>query len=668
MDKASAKKQIQKLRDEINFHNYRYYALDQPIIEDSQYDKKFRELQALERQFPEFLTYGSPTQRVGAPPLKKFQKIRHTAPMLSLANAFSNTEIIDFDLKVKKILNISEDIEYVAEPKIDGLGISIIYENGVFIKGATRGDGITGEDVTVNLKTIRSIPLHLLADKINPPKKIELRGEIYMQKEGFKKLNDKRAKAGLAPFANPRNAAAGSLRQLDSRITASRPLDIFCYAAGELQDKIFATHWDMLQTFKLWGLKVNPLIRKFKGIKGAVKFHNDMSEIRRKLNYEIDGIVIKVNSLSLQKKLGAIARSPRWAIAYKFPAVTQTTRIKDIIPQVGRTGVITPVAIMEPAQIGGVTVSRATLHNQNEIDKKDIQIGDTVIVERAGDVIPKVTAVLKEQRTGKEHKYKLPDICPICGAKVYKSPDKAAAYCIGTACPAQIKMNVVHFISRQAMNIKGLGIKLIGQMIKKQLIKDPADLYLLTKKDILKLERTADKSASNIITAIGKSKSTTLSRLIYALGIRHIGEQTANILANEFRSLEELAETNIERLQKIRELGKETADSIAIFFQEKKNLEIIDKLKSTGITYPKGTTEKKDKLKGAVFVFTGALKAFSRVEAQDIVKNLGAKIGSNASKNTDFVVAGSSPGSKLEKAKKLGIKIITEQEFKKLIS
>lgn len=668
MDANLAEKRIEKLRKEINCHNYLYYVLNQPKISDSEYDRLFRELEKLEKQFPQFITPDSPTQRVGAPPLEKFLEVTHKVPMLSLSNAFTDKETIEFDKRIKRFLDTSSDIEYVVEPKIDGLGVSLIYENGIFTKGATRGDGVTGEDVTINLKTIKSIPLRLLEDKEKAPHTIEIRGEVYMRIKDFEKLNKERQKMSEPLFANPRNASAGSIRQLDSSITAKRPLDIFCYGVGQLEKKIFPTHWDTLHAFKSWGLKVNPLIEKVKNIDDVLKFHKHTQEKRHQLEYEIDGIVIKVNSLDLQKKLGTISRSPRWALAYKFPAAQVTTKITEIIAQVGRTGAITPVAIMEPVEVGGVTVSRATLHNQDEIDKLDVRIGDTVVIQRAGDVIPEVVSVIKEKRTGKEKKYKLPDRCPICGSRVYKPEDEAVSRCVGISCPAQLKETIIHFASRNAMNIEGLGTKHIEQMADNKFIKDAADLYYLTKEDILKMERMADKSAGNIISAIEKSKSTTLQRLIYGLGIRHVGEHIAKILAEEFGSIEKLTEANTERLLQINEIGPEIADSITRFFSEEKNLEVINKLKKAVVTYTKPTVPKSKKLLEKTFVFTGTLKGFSREEAEHLVEELGGKATSSVSKNTDFVVIGTEPGSKLEKAKTLGVKIISEEGFKKLIS
>lgn len=666
MDINEAKKQIEKLRKKINHHNYLYYVLDQPAIIDSAYNRLFRELENLEKQFPQFVSADSPTQRVGSPPLDKFREVTHMVPMLSLSNAFSEEEVLDFDKRVKKFLRTQDDIEYVVEPKIDGLGVSLIYEKGIFTKGATRGDGITGEDVTINLKTIKSIPLRFLSDKEPMPDLIEIRGEVYMKHRDFEKLNKEREKKEETLFANPRNAAAGSLRQLDSKITAGRPLDNFCYGMGEVSGKTFQSHWEMLETFRSWGLKVNTLIEKVKNIEAAVEFHKKITEKRKTLEYDIDGIVIKVNSFSLQKKLGAVSRSPRWASAYKFHAAQVTTKIKEIIAQVGRTGAITPVAVMEPVEVGGVTVSRATLHNQDEIDRLDVRAGDTVVIQRAGDVIPEVVSVVREKRTGKEKRYTIPDKCPVCGAKVYREEDEAVARCVGISCPAQLKETIIHFASRNAMNIEGLGTKHIEQMVDTGLIKNAADLYSLTKEDILKMERMAEKSASNILDAIEKTKNTTLPRLIYGLGIRHVGEHIAKILAEEFGSLEKLKEADTERLMQVYEIGTEIADSIMRFFSEKRNLVVIEKLKKADIKYEKPAGSKSDKLAGKTFVFTGTLKEFSREQAEDIVEKLGGRATGSVTKNTDFVVVGAEPGSKAEKAKELGIKTITEEEFKRI--
>ena len=495
-----------------------------------------------------------------------------------------------------------------------------------------------------------------------------MRGEIYIRKKDFQKLNKKREKGNEPLFANPRNAAAGSVRQLDSSIAASRPLDIFCYGVGEIPGTSFTSHWELLSQLKKWGFKINPLIKKVNNIEEAIKFHHNIEEKRHSLDYEIDGVVIKVNNLDLQKKLGNVSRSPRWAAAYKFTAVTETTKIIDIIAQVGRTGAITPVAIMEPVNVGGVTVSRATLHNQDEIDKKDIHIGDTVTIQRAGDVIPEIVAVITNKRTGKEKKYNLPKTCPVCGTHVLRPADESIGRCTGISCPAKLKETIIHFASRKAMNIDGLGTKLIEQLVDKGLLKDIADLYYLNKEQLTKLERMADKSATNIITAINNTKSTTLPRLLYGLGIRHVGEHLAKLLAETFGTIEKLGKTDFDNLIGINEVGPEVAESVINFFNENKNLQVLDKLKNVGINYPEVKTAKPGKLAGKTFVLTGTLSNFTRDEARNLIESLGGRASGAVSKKTDFVLAGSGPGSKAAKAKKLRVKIINETEFKIMIS
>lgn len=672
MNAEEAQKRIAQLREEINYHNYRYYVLDDPVISDAEYDQLMRELENLERQFPQFITPTSPTQRVGAPPLDKFEEVRHTVPMLSLANAFEEEEVKEFDHRIKRFLGTTRDIEYCAELKIDGVAVELVYEEGVFTIGSTRGDGIVGENVTQNLKTIKSIPLHLILKKgEKPPSRLEVRGEVYLPLRAFQELNRKREEKGEPIFANPRNAAAGSLRQLDSSITAQRPLDIFCHGIGQLTGRSISTQWELLDTLQNWGFKVNPHRRLCKNIEDVLVYYHEMDELREKLPYEIDGTVIKVNSFRLQETLGTIARSPRWALAFKFKPKQVTTKILDIEVNVGRTGALTPTAILEPVTIGGVTVSRATLHNQDEIDRKDIRIGDTVIVQRAGDVIPEVVKVVLEKRTGKEKKFKIPDRCPVCGAEVDRPAGEAVARCTGIACPAKLKETIIHFASRDAMNIEGLGEKIIEQLVDRGLVKDYADLYDLNMEKMLTLERMGEKLASNILNSIANSKKTTLDKLIYALGILHVGEQMAKILAREFSSLEELAQASKERLTQIKGIGPEIASSIVKFFSQKANQRVLQKLKEKGIEYTPQTSRQRptsQKLAGKTFVFTGALKKMSRQEAEAKVEELGGKASSSVSKKTDYVVVGEDPGSKFEKAKSLGVKILTEEEFLKLIS
>ena len=660
------KKRVEKLREEIEYHNYRYYVLDQPEIPDTQYDRLMRELEKIEEQYPELRSPNSPTQRVGAPPLEAFEIVRHSIPMLSLANAFDESEARDFDKRVKKFLGSSEDFEYVAEPKLDGLAVELVYERGQFVVGSTRGDGVNGENITQNLRTIKTIPLQLIRREIPVPERLEVRGEVIIQIDKFKELNRKREEMDEPPFANPRNAAAGSVRQLDSKITRERPLEIYCYGLGEVRGRTFKNHWEILQTFPKWGLRTNPHIRRCRNIDEVLKYYHEMNEKRETLPYEIDGIVIKVNRLDLQTRLGEISRSPRWALAFKFQPKQVATKILDIIVQVGRTGALTPVAVMEPVKVGGVEVSRATLHNQDEIDKKDVRVGDSVIIQRAGDVIPEVVQAITSKRTGTEKKFKMPSKCPVCGAEVIR--EEAIHRCIGLDCPAQLKGRIKHFASKRAMDIEGLGVKLIDQLVDKGLLKDVADIYYIKKEELIALERMADKSAQNIIDAIEGSKTKPLSKFLYALGIRHVGETTAEDLARRFTRLDDFFHLSEEDLMEIEGIGPEVAASVFQFFRDKKNRESIERLKKAGVKVIEPKVKEKGKLVGKTFVFTGALKIFGRDEARNLVESLGGMTVSSVSKKVDFVVVGEDPGSKSDKAKELGIKILTEEEFRKMIS
>ena len=661
----SLKKRVEKLGEEIEYHNYRYYVLDQPEISDAEYDRLLRELEKIEEEHPELRSPNSPTQRVGAPPLEKFEIVRHTLPMLSLANAFDETEAREFDKRVKKFLGTSEDVTYVAEPKLDGLAVELVYEKGSFVVGSTRGDGINGENITQNLRTIKTVPLQLLRKESLSPERLEVRGEVIIQLSKFKELNRKREETGDPPFANPRNAAAGSVRQLDPKITAERPLEIYCYGIGEVRGYTFKSQWEILQTLPKWGLRTNPNIRRCPNMDEVLEYYHDMNEKRETLPYEIDGIVVKVDRLNLQARLGEIARSPRWALAFKFEPKQVTTKIQEIIVQVGRTGALTPVAIMEPVRVGGVEVSRATLHNQDEIDKKDVRIGDTVIIQRAGDVIPEVVQVVTSKRTGKEKKFQMPSKCPVCGAEVIK--EEAIHRCIGLDCPAQLKGRIKHFVSKRAMDIDGLGIKLIDQLVDKGLVKDVADIYYIKKEDLIELERMADKSAQNMIDAIEKSKEKPLSKFLYALGIRHAGETTAEDLARHFTRLDDFFHLSEEDLKEVEGVGPEVAASVHQFFSDKKNKESIERLKKAGVKVIEGKPRVKGKLAGKTFLFTGTLKDFGRDEARSLVESLGGKTSSSVSKKVDFVVAGEDPGSKFDKAKELGVKSLTEEEFKMMI-
>ncbi len=667
MDKKVAEKRINELRDQINYHNYLYYVLDSPEISDAEYDRLMQELVDREKAYPDLVTPDSPTQRVGAPPLEEFKPVTHTIPMLSLSNTETEDETLEFNKRIKRFLHFSESksIEYVAEPKLDGLAVELVYEGGRLKVGSTRGDGFTGEDVTLNLKTIRTVPLNLIKRHEPSPERLEVRGEVFISLKDFRELNRHREETGEPLFANPRNAAAGSLRQLDPNITAKRPLDIFFYGIGEVGGRRFETHWEILQTIQKWGFKTNPLNRLCQGIDEAANYYREIGDRRDSLGYEIDGVVIKVNSLELQERLGTVARSPRWAVAYKFEPRQATTKILKIEAHVGRTGILTPVAIMEPVRIGGVTVSRSTLHNQDEIDRKDVRVGDWVLVQRAGDVIPEVVKVITSKRTGKEVPYRLPDRCPVCGSDVLK--EDVYYRCTGINCPAQLKERIRHFASRRAMDIEGLGEKLTEQLVDKGLVKNISDIYYLTKEQIAALERMADKSAQNIIDAIEGSKGKELSRVIYALGIRHVGEQTAKLLVQRFGSIEKIVAASEEDLQEIESIGPEIARSVVKFFDQKNNVREIERLREAGVEFLPVLRRKEGKLKDKVFVFTGTIKSFTRDEAKEKVESLGGHVASSVSKNTDFVVAGEDPGSKARKARELGVMIITEDEFLKMV-
>jgi DNA ligase (NAD+) len=666
-DKKKAGKEIQALRKEIEHHNYRYYVLDSPEISDQEYDRMMRRLQELEGLYPDLVTADSPTQKVGAPPREEFGTVRHSLPMLSLQNAFADEELVEFDARVKRLLGAG-DFEYVAEPKIDGLAMEAIYRDGLYVQGSTRGDGYTGEDITENLRTVRSLPLRLRKGAGKVPSLLEVRGEVYIGKKDFARLNREREESGDPAFANPRNAAAGSVRQLDPSVTAARRLDVFLYAIGRLEGADFKTHWDVLTAFKSWGLRVNPEIRMCKTVKDAVEFHKHLEARRKGLDYEIDGIVLKVNDLSLQAKLGQISRSPRWAIAFKFEPEQATTVIKDIRVQVGRTGALTPVAVMEPVHIGGVEVKSATLHNQDEIERKDVRIGDTVIVQRAGDVIPEVVAVVKDKRTGKEKKFTMPEHCPVCGSRVYRDPDEAVSRCTNMSCPAIIKQSIKHFASKAALDVDGLGSKIIDQLVDKGLVRTVADLYRLTKQDLMNLERLGDKSSDNLLRAIDRSKKTTLTRLIYALGIRHVGDHVARVLAEHYSGIEEIENADVEELTSIPEIGPKVADSIHTFFGEERNSRVIADLAGQCVRYEKTAGVRRGRLQGRAFVFTGGLEGLTREEAKQMVEDLGGRVVSSVSKKVDYVVVGKDPGSKLAQAEKLGIKTVDEAEFRKITS
>ena len=658
-------RRIDALREEINAHNYRYHVLDDPVLPDVEYDKLLIELIELEKSHPSLVKPDSPTQRVGAKPVGGFVEVQHDLPMLSLGNAFSDEAVEDFDKRVRERIKSAGPICYAAEPKLDGTAISIIFENGKLTRAATRGDGLTGEDVTHNVRTIPSIPLKLRGGGY--PRYLEVRGEIFMPRAGFNALNDKARKAGEKTFVNPRNAAAGSLRQLDPKLTAERPLDMFAYSVGQVRDgQLPACHTKALARLRDWGLKVCPESDVAEGPEGCLQYFQQLAQRRDDLPYDIDGVVYKVDDFELQAQLGFVSRAPRWAIAHKFPAQEQLTTVVAIEWQVGRTGTVTPVARLKPVFVGGVTVSNATLHNFDELQRKDVRVGDTVIVRRAGDVIPEVVRVLKEQRKGRPRKIKLPEDCPICGSEVIKPEDDAAARCTGGLfCSAQRKESLKHFASRRALDIEGLGSKLIEQLVDCQLVQVPADFYALSEEMLLGLDRMGPKSAENLVAALQKSKQATFDRFLYALGIREVGEATALNLANYFRSLEKLAAASEEELQAVPDVGPVVATHIAAFFRQKHNQEVIEDLIKHGVHWPtpQAPIKPNHELAGLTVVLTGSLTKFTRDEAKARITALGGKVAGSVSNKTDLVVYGENSGSKLQKARDLSVKIMDETQF-----
>jgi DNA ligase (NAD+) len=658
---------VAQLREQLHYHNYRYYVLDEPEISDAEFDRLMQELIALEEEYPELVTPDSPTQRVGAQPSTKFETVAHRLPMLSLENAFSSDAAREFDQRLKRFLRTSEEFEYVTEPKLDGCAVELVYEDGYLVVGSTRGDGYRGENVTQNLKTIHTIPLVLQKQGKSFPPRVEGRGEVYIELEDFKRLNLEREKQGEPAFANPRNAAAGSLRQLDSSITATRPLNIYCYGVGEVPGDDFTSHGEILQHLKTWGLRVNPLIEVHQGIEAAIDYHQRLAQKRHELPYEIDGVVIKVNSLATQARLGTKTRSPRWALAYKFTATQATTRVIKIGVNVGRTGAVTPTALMEPVEVGGVTVSRATLHNEDEVVRKDVRQGDWVLIQRAGDVIPEVVKVITSRRTGAEIPFQMPTQCPVCGSRLVRPAGEAITRCPNPDCVAQLKRSIRHFVSKGAMDIDGLGEKIIDQLVDNGLIQDIGDLYNLKVEELIPLERFAEKSAQNIVSAIQGSKEPTLGRFIYALGIRYVGEATANLLVQHFHSLEALREANMEELLQVEGVGPQVAAGIRDYFSNDKVSQLLDKLKQAGLTLQTAARPALTPLAGKTFVFTGGLEHFSREEAKALVVARGGKVGSSVSSKTDYVVVGAEPGSKYTKAQDLKVTILDEAAFKELL-
>jgi len=665
--KASAEliKQAQQLRDELNHHNYQYYILDEPSIPDSEYDRLFRQLQGLEEKHPELFTSDSPTQRVGSTPLSAFSSVEHRIPMLSLNNAFDEEEVQAFAKRIHERLDTLDPITFTCEPKLDGLAASLLYENGILVKAATRGDGYHGEDITANVRTIPSVPLHLIGD--NYPKCFEVRGEIFMPIAGFNQFNQQAEKTGEKSFVNPRNAAAGSVRQLDSSITAKRPLNMFCYALGYVEGELSPkSHSDSLKCLAEFGFNICPEIKRLNGIDACIDYYKNIVQIRDKLPYGIDGVVYKVDNIEYQHELGFVSRAPRWAIAHKFPAQEEMTQVNAIEFQVGRTGAITPVARLEPIFVGGVTVSNATLHNIDELHRKDVRVGDTVIIRRAGDVIPEVVSVILEKRPDNTTVIELPKQCPVCRSDVLKSEDEAVARCTGGLyCIAQLKESIKHFASRRAMDIDGLGDKLVEQLVDLGLVKDIADLFSLQHDDVANMERMADKSASNLLIAIDKSQATSLDRFLYALGIREVGEATARHLANELFTLDAIKAADEALLQTITDIGPIVALHIVSFFKQAHNLDVIERLITAGVNWPIIQKPERDTqtLKGKTFVITGTLSQ-SRADIKDALQAKGAKVSGSVSKKTDYVIAGDNPGSKVDKARELGVTIISEEELK----
>lgn len=666
MDQDQAAKRHRQLCAELHRHNTLYHIHDRPEISDVEYDRLFQELLQLEATFPELNTPSSPSRRVGAAPLDKFKSVRHSLPMLSLENAFNDQDMRDFDERIKRFLSTEETIEYVCELKMDGVAVELVYRHGRLEVGATRGDGSSGEGITENLRTIASIPLLLAEDA---PPLLEVRGEVYMELAAFQALNEARQEEGLANFANPRNAAAGSLRQLDSAITARRPLQIFCYGIGLLEGPLPGTHAQLLEQLRQWGLRVNAEeTRPVKGIDQVLAVYADLLQRRDQLPYEIDGMVVKVNSLTLQRELGEKTRTPRWAIAYKFPPRQAITTIDDILLQVGRTGAITPVAQLRPVEVSGVIVSRASLHNWDEIARLEVRIGDQVVVERAGDVIPDVVRVLTEKRNGSERLLPLPAHCPVCGGPVSRLEGEVVPRCQNSSCPARLRESLKHFVARRAMDIDGLGQRTIDQLLERSLVTDFAGLYRLSREELLACERMGEKSTDKLLAAIAASKERPLARFLFALGIRNVGEHLAKLLAAQFGTLQELAAASRDQLLALHEVGPQVADSVVDFFANERNRQLLAELQDAGVRPQTGEKRSGGPLAGKTFVFTGSLEIFKRKEAQQLVEGLGGRASGSVSKKTDYLVAGRDAGSKLDRANELGVSVLSEVEFQQLLA
>ncbi len=660
----TTRQRIEKLRELINYHNYRYYVLDSPEISDAEYDQLMRELVRLEEQYPELITSDSPSQRVGAAPVEAFGVVEHREPLLSLGNAFSHEDLAAWHDRIMRLLK-GEQFDLVCELKMDGLAVALTYVDGLLVTGATRGDGYRGEDITQNLRTIRSIPLSVSREA---PRRFEVRGEVYLSKESFKRLNEERAEEGQPLFANPRNAAAGSVRQLDPRITAKRHLDIYIYGLGYAEGPMPENHWETMDYLKSLGFKINPHNAIFTDLEGVEGYYQHWIQKREEIEYDADGVVVKINPFELQDRLGVVGREPRWAIAYKFPAVQATTKLLDIGINVGRTGSLNPFAILEPVPVGGVIVKRAALHNEDDIRRKDIRIGDTVVVQRAGEVIPEVVAPVASLRTGQELIFTIPSRCPVCGAEVVKPEGEAMARCINAACPAQLYELLKHFVSRGAMDIEGIGEKQIEALLEAGLVKDVADLYYLTKEQFLSLERMAEKSTANLLAAIEQSKNRPLARVLFALGIRHVGGETAGLLADHFSSIDNLARATEEELMTIPSIGPKVAESVVAYFRQETNLRVIEKLRNAGVRLEAEAVEPKELfLLGQEFVLTGKIETFTRSQAEARIKELGGAVGSSVTKKTTYVVVGAEPGSKLDKARSLGTRTLSEEEFLRLL-
>ncbi len=661
------KQEIDRLRREIERHNHLYFVLDRPEISDAEYDALFRRLVELEAEHPDLVTPDSPTQRVGSAPAEGFATVRHSVPMLSLGNAFDEDGLRDFDRRVRSILDV-ESIPYVAEPKLDGLSVELVYRNGAFVQGSTRGDGRNGEDVTANLRTIPSVPLRLRTDDGPAPDLIEVRGEVYVEKAALLDLNARREEEGLSPFANPRNLAAGSLRQLDPQVTAQRPLKIYCYDVGRTEGIEIESQTELLSRLPALGLRVNPLYEVCSGIEPAIAFYRKLMEEREDLPYESDGVVVKVDDFAARRTAGTVSRSPRWAIAGKFPAQQGITRLVDVVVSVGRTGVLTPIAVLEAVRVHGVEITSATLHNEDEIERKGVLIGDRVVVQRAGDVIPQVVRPLPENRTGNERPFTMPKTCPACGSDVVRLEGEVAHRCLNAACPARFQQSILHFVSKGGLDVEGLGYKLVRQLVKKEVIGSLADLFRLDRETLIDLERLGPKSADNLLAALDGAKSVTLSRLLFALGIPEVGDRAAEILADAFGSLDRIMKADEETLTALPEIGPKTAEGIVEFFRNEANRKTISELLDAGLKIVSpAATARGGPLAGKRFVFTGALSAMTQSEAGKHVKALGASVSSTVTRTIDYVVVGENPGAKADKARDLGVPELSEAEFLSLL-